>query len=97
MARHQRHHPHRQRQDHLPPPDHPPPQTVTISVTDNGGTATTPHIEHPTLDAQGGRGLALVTALATTVQIRRDPTGHTVTAELLTGPPDPTARGPHPR
>ncbi|WP_326597347.1 ATP-binding protein [Streptomyces sp. NBC_01803] len=58
------------------------PQTVTISVTDNGGTATTPHVQHPAPDAQHGRGLALVTAHATTVHIRRDHTGHTVTAEL---------------
>ncbi|MFE7130053.1 ATP-binding protein [Streptomyces sp. NPDC057638] len=58
--------------------------TVTITVTDSGGTPTHPHVEHPTADALSGRGLALVTAYANKVHITGDRHGRTVTAQLAT-------------
>lgn len=68
------------------------PGTVTLSVTDSGGSPTAPHVENPTADATHGRGLSLVTALATHVHIHGDDHhGHTVTAELhLTHMPSTT-------
>ncbi|MEO3750506.1 ATP-binding protein [Streptomyces sp. B6B3] len=58
--------------------------TVTITVTDAGGTTSAPHVEHPTPDTTHGRGLTLVTACATRVEVHGDHQGHTVTAELRT-------------
>lgn len=61
------------------------PETVWISVTDAGGTRTTPHVEHPDEDDTHGRGLALVSALTQDLHVHgNDEYGHTVTAELHT-------------
>ncbi|MEV6547625.1 ATP-binding protein [Streptomyces sp. NPDC051597] len=57
-------------------------RTITITVTDAGGTETAPEVQHPPLDSTHGRGLALVTALADSVTIQGDDSGRTVTAEL---------------
>ncbi|WP_225850939.1 ATP-binding protein [Streptomyces sp. HPF1205] len=57
-------------------------QRVTISVTDSGHTTRTPHIDQPADEDTHGRGLQLVTALATTVEILGNPDGHVVTAHL---------------
>lgn len=56
--------------------------SVTITVTDHGGTPTTPKATPPDADATHGRGLALVEALASRIRIHGDERGHTVTAEL---------------
>ena len=61
--------------------------TVTITVTDAGGTTSHPHVEHPAEDSPSGRGLALVTTSADAVTIHGDHRGHTVTAELRPKPP----------
>jgi anti-sigma regulatory factor (Ser/Thr protein kinase) len=62
------------------------PETVLISVTDAGGTRTTPHVEHPAENDTHGRGLALVSTLAQRLHINGDDKhGHTVTAELTAG------------
>ncbi|UED85206.1 ATP-binding protein [Streptomyces profundus] len=58
------------------------PRTVTISVTDHGGSTSRPRVAHATDSSPCGRGLVLVTACATVVRITGDETGHTVTAEL---------------
>ncbi|SCK43481.1 ATP-binding protein [Streptomyces sp. WMMB 322] len=59
------------------------PETVWISVTDAGGTRTTPHVEHPDENETHGRGLALVSALTQRLHVHgNDEYGHTVTAEL---------------
>lgn len=61
------------------------PEAVTISVTDSGGTRSTPHIARPDEDSAHGRGLALVAVLADHIAVRGDDThGHMVTAELRT-------------
>ncbi|RKN10175.1 ATP-binding protein [Streptomyces radicis] len=62
------------------------PDGISITVTDAGGTTTRPHVERPEDTADHGRGLALVTALATTLTITGDDHGHTVTAEIHTTP-----------
>ncbi|RDG35553.1 ATP-binding protein [Streptomyces corynorhini] len=64
---------------------------VAISVTDAGGSNTTPKVTYADQDAQHGRGLGMVNTLAHTVAIHGNGRGHTVTAELLTGLP-----GAHP-
>lgn len=58
-------------------------QLVSISVTDTGGTKTTPQVEHPTDEETHGRGLGMVTALAHRVETHGDHNGHTVTAHLF--------------
>lgn len=58
------------------------PETVALSVTDNGGTSTAPHLASPNDDDPQGRGLALVAAVAHRIQVRGDRLGRTVTAEL---------------
>ncbi|WP_346070477.1 ATP-binding protein [Streptomyces cheonanensis] len=63
------------------------PEGITIAVTDSGGTTTCPHIQDPTTDNTGGRGLALVHAYADIVTIHGDHRGQTVTAELRPKPP----------
>ncbi|MFC4495807.1 ATP-binding protein [Streptomyces ovatisporus] len=63
------------------------PQAVSVSVTDSGGTRTTPHVEHPDENDTHGRGLALVASLARRLHVYGDDeNGHTVTAELKAGP-----------
>ncbi|MEU3511076.1 ATP-binding protein [Streptomyces longwoodensis] len=68
------------------------PQVVAVSVTDDGGTRTTPKIEHQDQEAEHGRGLGMVSALAHRVVVHDSDHGHTVTAELFTGP----QQGGHP-
>ncbi|MFE2064235.1 ATP-binding protein [Streptomyces sp. NPDC059467] len=67
-------------------------QVVAVSVTDDGGTATAPKIEHQDQDAEHGRGLGMVSAIAHRVVVHDSQGGHTVTAELFTH----THRGGHP-
>jgi anti-sigma regulatory factor (Ser/Thr protein kinase) len=74
------------------------PETVLISVTDTGGTRTTPHVEHSDENDTHGRGLALVSTLAQRLHITGDDKhGHTVTVELATStataPNVPTTQG----
>lgn len=57
-------------------------QVVSISVTDSGGTKTTPQVERPTAEDTHGRGLGMVNALAHHVETHGDQRGHTVTAHL---------------
>lgn len=60
------------------------PQMVALSVTDEGGTGTTPKVEHQDDRAEHGRGLDMVSAIAHRVVIHDHHGGHTVTAELFT-------------
>lgn len=59
---------------------------ISIAITDAGGTTTRPHVEHPDSTTDHGRGLALVTALATNLTVTGNDHGHTVTAEIHTTP-----------
>ncbi|MEU5664816.1 ATP-binding protein [Streptomyces longwoodensis] len=68
------------------------PQVVAVSVTDDGGTRTAPKIEHQDQEAEHGRGLGMVSALAHRVVVHDSDHGHTVTAELFAGP----RQGGHP-
>lgn len=61
-------------------------QVIALSVTDDGGTSTAPRNEHQDQDAEHGRGLSLVNALAHRVVVHRGQAGHTITAELFAGP-----------
>ncbi|GGM03949.1 hypothetical protein GCM10010129_54380 [Streptomyces fumigatiscleroticus] len=64
------------------------PQVIALSVTDAGGTDTAPKVEHQEhdqdQDAEHGRGLCLVSALAHRVVVHDSYGGYTVTAELFT-------------
>ncbi|MFI8166645.1 ATP-binding protein [Streptomyces sp. NPDC085931] len=60
------------------------PQVVALSVTDEGGTGTAPKIEHQDDQAEHGRGLGMVSALAHRVVVYDSHGGYTVTAELFT-------------
>ncbi|NKQ26584.1 ATP-binding protein [Streptomyces galbus] len=59
-------------------------QVVAVSVTDDGGTATAPKVEHQDQEAEAehGRGLSMVSAIAHRVVVHDSDHGHTVTAEL---------------
>ncbi|MGW2953820.1 ATP-binding protein [Streptomyces eurythermus] len=57
-------------------------QVVAVSVTDDGGAATAPKVEYQDHDAERGRGLGMVSALAHRVIVHDTDQGHTVTAEL---------------
>lgn len=57
--------------------------TVTITVSDHGHSATVSHPTKPRAGAVHGRGLFLVTRLATRVRIISRPNGHTVAAHLV--------------
>ncbi|MFD0251364.1 ATP-binding protein [Streptomyces sp. NPDC127113] len=59
------------------------PQVVALSVTDAGGTGISPKVEHQDQDAEHGRGLGMVTALAHRVVVHNSQAGHTITAELF--------------
>ncbi|MFH9858327.1 ATP-binding protein [Streptomyces sp. NPDC017202] len=68
-------------------------QVVAVSVTDDGGTGTAPKAEHDQeQDAEHGRGLGMVSAIAHRVVVHGSDHGHTVTAELFTD----TRSGGHP-
>ncbi|MGW6021439.1 ATP-binding protein [Streptomyces sp. NPDC055099] len=62
------------------------PQMVALSVTDDGGTRTAPKVEHQDQgqEAEHGRGLGMVSAIAHRVVVHDSDKGHTVTAELFT-------------
>jgi anti-sigma regulatory factor (Ser/Thr protein kinase) len=66
-------------------------QVVALSVTDGGGAGTTPKVEHQDQEAEHGRGLGMVSAIAHRVVVHDSDGGHTVTAELFTN----TGRGGH--
>jgi anti-sigma regulatory factor (Ser/Thr protein kinase) len=59
-------------------------QVVAVSVTDDGGTTTAPKVEHQDQEAEAehGRGLGMVSAIAHRVVVHDSDHGHTVTAEL---------------
>ncbi|MFM9444899.1 ATP-binding protein [Streptomyces acidiscabies] len=61
-------------------------QVVTVSVTDHGRTGTAPKAEHQKQDAEHGRGLEMVSAIAHRVVVHRSGQGHTFTAELYVVP-----------
>ncbi|MBQ0847216.1 ATP-binding protein [Streptomyces sp. NBC_00414] len=61
------------------------PQMVALSVTDAGGTGRAPKVEHQDQEAEHGRGLSMVSAIAHRVVVHDSDGGHTVTAELFTG------------
>ncbi|MFI6409312.1 ATP-binding protein [Streptomyces sp. NPDC050548] len=67
-------------------------QVVALSVTDGGGARTAPKAEHQDQEAEHGRGLGMVSAIAHRVVFHDSDGGHTVTAELFTD----VRRGGHP-
>ncbi|MBB4792282.1 anti-sigma regulatory factor (Ser/Thr protein kinase) [Streptomyces nodosus] len=60
------------------------PQVIALSVTDDGGRGTAPKVEHQDQEAEHGRGLDMVSALAHRVVVHSSQSGHTITAELFT-------------
>ncbi|MCO8306170.1 ATP-binding protein [Streptomyces sp. RKCA744] len=58
------------------------PHAVAISVTDAGGRPAEPHLTDADLYDTHGRGLSIVMALASRLDITGNKHGHTVTAEL---------------
>ncbi|NSC22851.1 ATP-binding protein [Streptomyces albus subsp. chlorinus] len=73
---------------------HRSPGTVVLAVTDTGGSTTKPHAETPDVDETHGRGLSLVTALASRVRVSGDDYGRTVTVEMPDEPDEPTRLAP---
>ncbi|GEB51948.1 ATP-binding protein [Streptomyces cacaoi] len=71
---------------------HRSPGTVVLAVTDTGGAETKPHVESPDENDINGRGLGLVTALASRVRISGDDYGRTVTVEMAGGTDEHTAQ-----
>ena len=70
-------------------------EAITLSVADRGGTDHLPHVETASDNATHGRGLALVTAIADTVECFGDKYGRTVTATFTTEAPEAeTSRNP---
>ncbi|MEU3293077.1 ATP-binding protein [Streptomyces longwoodensis] len=69
-------------------------QVVAVSVTDDGGTTTAPKVEHQDQEAEAehGRGLGMVSAIAHRVVVHDSDHGHTVTAELYAD----ATQGDHP-
>lgn len=59
-------------------------QVVALSVTDNGG-AGAPKVEHQDQEAEQGRGLAMVDAIAHRLVVHDSADGRTITAELYAG------------
>ncbi|MGW2297637.1 ATP-binding protein [Streptomyces violaceorubidus] len=59
-------------------------QVVALSVTDEGGTGSAPKVEHQDQEAEHGRGLGMVSALAHRVIVHDSHGGYTITAELFT-------------
>jgi anti-sigma regulatory factor (Ser/Thr protein kinase) len=57
-------------------------RVIALSVTDDGGTGLAPKVEHQDQEAEHGRGLGMVTAIAQRVVVHDSDGGHTVTAEL---------------
>ncbi len=67
-------------------------QVVALSVTDGGGAGKAPKVEHQDQEAEHGRGLGMVSAIAHRVVVHDGDDGHTVTTELFTD----VRRGGHP-
>lgn len=63
---------------------------LALSVTDRGGTADVPHINHAPDDAINGRGLQLVSQLALHLETVGDAEGHTTTVAIPMKPADET-------
>ncbi|WP_435227006.1 ATP-binding protein [Streptomyces sp. Tue6028] len=61
-------------------------RVVALSVMDAGGSGSAPKVEHQDQDAEHGRGLGMVSAIAHRVVVHDTNGGHTVTAELFTRP-----------
>jgi len=61
------------------------PQLIALSVTDDGGAGTAPKVERQDQEAERGRGLGMVNAIAHRSVVHESDGGHTVTAELFTG------------
>ncbi|MEU6274342.1 ATP-binding protein [Streptomyces populi] len=59
-------------------------QVVALSVTDNG-SAGAPKVEHQDQEAEQGRGLAMVGAIAHRLVVHDSVDGRTITAELYAG------------
>ncbi|MEU0740757.1 ATP-binding protein [Streptomyces sp. NPDC006134] len=57
-------------------------QVVAVSVTDDGGAATDPKVEHRDQDTERGRGPGMASALAHRVVVHDTDQGHTTPAEL---------------
>ncbi|MER5753084.1 ATP-binding protein [Streptomyces sp. NPDC002088] len=57
-------------------------QVVALSVTDDGDACTAPKVEHQDQEAEHGRGLAMVSAIAHRLVVHDSAGGRTVTAEL---------------
>ncbi|MGV9885298.1 hypothetical protein [Streptomyces sp. NPDC003006] len=60
------------------------PKMVALSVTDGGGTGTAPEAQHQDEEAEHGRGLDMVSAIAHRVLVHDSDHGLTVTAALYT-------------
>ncbi|MEV0120623.1 ATP-binding protein [Streptomyces sp. NPDC050703] len=60
------------------------PEVVALSVTDGGATGTAPKVEHQDEEAEHGRGLDMVSAIAHRVLVHDSDHGLTVTAALYT-------------
>ncbi|MFF3276302.1 ATP-binding protein [Streptomyces chrestomyceticus] len=60
------------------------PQVIALSVTDDGGAGTIPKVEDQDEEAEHGRGLGMVNAIAHRVVVHCSQGAHTVTAELFT-------------
>ncbi|MFF0364717.1 ATP-binding protein [Streptomyces fungicidicus] len=60
------------------------PQVIALSVTDEGGTNTAPKVEHQDQEAEHGRGLDMISAIAHRLVVHDSHGGHTITAELFT-------------
>ncbi|RSO14018.1 hypothetical protein DMH18_00515 [Streptomyces sp. WAC 06783] len=60
------------------------PQVIALSVTDDGGAGTYPKVEDRDEEAEHGRGLGMVNAIAHRVVVHSSQGAHTVTAELFT-------------
>jgi anti-sigma regulatory factor (Ser/Thr protein kinase) len=67
-------------------------QVVALSVMDDGGSGSAPKAERQDQDAEHGRGLGMVSAIAHRVVVHDSNGGHTVTAELFIR----TREGGHP-
>ncbi|WP_041824725.1 MULTISPECIES: ATP-binding protein [Streptomycetaceae] len=65
-------------------------RVLAISVLDAGGVKETPTIRQPGPGAEDGRGLTMVSALATLVEIHGDHRGRTVTATMTIPSGDPS-------
>ncbi|WP_432089838.1 ATP-binding protein [Streptomyces sp. NRRL F-5630] len=62
------------------------PHVIALSVTDDGGAATAPKAAGQVEDAEHGRGLGMVNAIAHRVMVHDSDSGHTITAELFAKP-----------